>query len=135
MSYNTQQFITAVKTAALKAETFSECDRLIEWTLDNLPYVGHGETDHSLFNALYDMCHYWKAFGCAEDELLPALSLVHLFFAYGHTLKGDFELLAQRTARCDAMIAEPNMEEHWTSYEEHWTSYEEFCDKYAEYLN
>ena len=126
--FNVQQFLTAVKTVALKAETSSECFQLIDWTLDNLPYVWHGDTDHPLFKALDDMCHYWKDVGCAEDELLPALSLVHLFFAYGHAIKGDFELLAQRTARCDAMIAEPNMEEHWTSYEE-------FCDKYAAELN
>lgn len=127
-TFNVQKFLTAVKTVALKAETSSECFQLIDWTLANLPYVGHGEEQFSLFKALDDMCHYWKAFGCAEDELLPALSLVHLFFAYGHTMKGDFDLLADRTARCDWMLAHPDMEEHWTSYEE-------FCDKYAAELN
>lgn len=127
-TFNVQQFLTAVKTVALKAETFSECDQLIEWTLANLPYVGQGEADFSLFKALDDICRYWNEYGCAEDELLPALSIVHTFFAYGHNVEGDLELLLQRIKRCDEMLAEPNLEESWMSYEE-------FCDKHAAVLN
>lgn len=127
-TFNVQQFLTAVKTVALKAETSSECFKLIDWTLGNLPYVGHGEADHSLFKALDDMCHYWKDVGCAEDEIMPALAIAYIFAAHWRLDRAELDLLADRQARCDWMIQNPNFDEEWATYKQ-------FCDKYSAELN
>lgn len=125
---NPAQFLTAVKTVALKAETSSECFQLIDWFLANIPYVDKGDESDILFFALDHLAHYWNQHGCADDEILPALSLAYTFAAHGHLTRGELDLLADRQSRCDWMIVHPNLDEHWTSYEE-------FCDKYAAELN
>ena len=125
---NTQQFLTAVKTVALKAETFSEAYQLIVWFKSNVPYVESGEDNFILLRALDDLCHYWDEYGCAEDEIKPALSLAYTFAAHGHMTKAELDLLAERQARCDYMIMNPDVDADYTSYEE-------FCDKYAAELN
>lgn len=55
------QFLNAVKTVALKAETFSECDGLNEWFKCNIPYVNKGDENDILFFALDHLVHYWDA--------------------------------------------------------------------------
>ena len=115
-------------TVALKAETFSECDWLIYWFKSNIPYVESGEDNFILLRALDDLCHDWYTYGCAEDEILPALSLAYTFAAHGRMMQAELDLLAERQARCDWMLSNPDLHEHITSYEE-------FCDKYAAELN
>ena len=48
ISDNTEQFLTAVKTVALKAETFSEAYQLIVWFKSNVPYVESVDYDFIL---------------------------------------------------------------------------------------
>ena len=127
MSDNTEQFLTAVKTVALKAETPFEAMHLVDWFIANVPYVESGD-DFILFRSLDDLCHMWHENGLAEDEIKPALSLAYTFAAHGHKTKAELDLLAERQARCDYMIMNPDVDADYTSYEE-------FCDKYAEYLN
>ena len=128
MSDNTEQFLTSVKTVALKAETFSECDWLIYWFKSNIPYVDKGDENNILFFALDQLAHYWYTYGCAEDEIMPALALLYTYAAHGHLTREELDLLADRQSRCDYMIMNPDVDADYTSYEE-------FCDKYAEYLN
>ena len=128
MSDNTEQFLTAVKTVALKAETFSEAYQLIVWFKSNVPYVESGEDNFILLRALDDLCHDWDTYGCAEDEILPALSLAYTFAAHNRMTKAELDLLAERQSRCNWMKSNPDLHEHITSYEE-------FCDKYANELN
>ena len=127
-TFNVQQFLTAVKTVALKAETFSEAYQLIVWFKSNVPYVESGEDNFILLRALDDLCHYWDEYGCAEDEILPALSLAYTFAAHGRMMQADLDLLTERQSRCNWMVSNPDLHEHITSYEE-------FCDKYAAELN
>ena len=42
---NTQQFLTAVKTVALKAETPFEAMHLVDWFIANVPYVESCDDD------------------------------------------------------------------------------------------
>ena len=42
--------------------------------------------------------------------------------------QAELDLLAERQARCDYMIMNPDIDDDYTSYEE-------FCDKYAAELN
>ena len=128
MSDNPEQFLTAVKTVALKAETFSEAYQLIVWFKSNVPYVESGEDNFILLRALDDLCNDWDAYGCAEDEILPALSLAYTFAAHNRMTKAELDLLTERQLRCDWMKSNPDLYEHITSYEE-------FCDKYAAELN
>ena len=128
MSDNTQQFLTAVKTVALKAETPFEAMHLVDWFIANIPYVESGDDDFILLRSLYDLCHMWHEYGLAEDEIKPALSLAYTFAAHCHMTRAELDLLAERQARCDYMIMNPDVDADYTSYVE-------FCDKYAEYLN
>ena len=128
MSDNTEKFLTAVKTVALKAETLSECEWLIYWFKLNIPYVDKGDENYILFLALYHLAHYWDDYGCPEDEIRPALSLLYTYAAHGRLTREELNLLADRQSRCDWMIAHPNFDEEWTTYEQ-------FCDKYAAELN
>ena len=126
-TFNVPQFLTAVKKVALKAETFSEAYQLIVWFKYNIPYMDEGDND-ILFFALDHLAHYWNQYGCAEDEILPALSLAYTFAAHGHLTKAELDLLTERQSRCNWMISNPDLQEHITSYEE-------FCDKYSAELN
>ena len=128
LSDNTEQFLTAVKTVALKAETFSECDWLIYWFKSNIPYVDKGDENDILFFALDQLAHYWYTYGCVEDEIRPALAFLYTYAAHGYMTRKELDLLADRQSRCDWMIAHPNFDEERITYEQ-------FCDKYAEYLN
>lgn len=128
LSDNTEQFLTAVKTVALKAETPFEAMHLVDWFLANVPYVESGEDNFILFRSLDDLCHMWHENGLAEDEIKPALSLAYTFAAHGHMTQAELDLLAERQARCDYMIMNPDVDADYTSYEE-------FCDKYAAELN
>ena len=124
---NTQQFLTAVKTVALKAETPFEAMHLVDWFLANVPYVEYFD-DVILFCSLDDLCHMWHENGLAEDEIKPALSLAYTFAAHCRMTQAELDLLAERQARCDYMIMNPDVDADYTSYEE-------FCDKYAAELN
>lgn len=128
LSDNPAQFLTAVKTVALKAETYSECYWLIYWFKSNIPYVDKGDENDILFFALDHLAHYWYQYGCVEDEIRPAISLAYIFAAHGHMTQAELDLLAERQARCDYMIMNPDVDANYTSYEE-------FCDKYAHELN
>ena len=125
---NTQQFLTAVKTVALKAETPFEAMHLVDWFIANVPYVESWDDDFILLCSLNDLCHMWQEYGLAEDEILPALSLAYTFAAHGRMMQAELYLLAERQARCDYMIMNPDVDADYTSYEE-------FCDKYAAELN
>lgn len=129
ISDNPEQFLIAVKTVALKAETSFEAFHLIEWFKANVPYMEHGETNFILFHALDSLAHYWDEYGCAEDELLPALSFAYTFAAHGWMMSKDLDLLIQRQALCDEMIKSPCLDRTED------ISYEDFCDKYASELN
>lgn len=122
------QFLNAVKTVALKAETFSECDQLLEWWKANVPLVEPGEDDFMVVRAIDHLAVYWSEYGCAEDEIMPALAIAYIFAAHGRLDRAELDLLADRQARCDWMIQNPNFDEEWTTYEQ-------FCDKYAVELN
>ena len=122
------QFLAAVKTVALKAETSSECFQLIDWLLANIPYVDEGDENDILFFALDHLAHYWNKEQRTGDEILPAISIAYMFAAHGHLTREELYLLAERQSRCDWMIAHPNFDEEWTTYEM-------FCDKYAAELN
>ena len=128
MSDNTEQFLTAVKKVALKAETYSECNQLIEWFKSNIPYVDKGDENNILLFALDQLAHYWYSYGCAEDEIMPALAFLYTYAAHGHLTREELDLLADRQSRCDWMIANPNFDEERTTYEQ-------FRDKYAAELN
>ena len=128
LSDNPAQFLTAVKTVALKAETFSECFQLINWFKSNIPYVDKGYENDILFFELDHLAHYWDAYWCAEDEIMPALAFLYTYAAHGHLTREELDLLADRQSRCYWMIANHNFEEEWTTYEQ-------FCDKYAAELN
>ena len=121
------QFLNTVKTVSLQVETSFEAFHLITWTLANIDYV-ENEENSILFSAIDDLCNYWNTNGCAEDELLPALSLAYTFAAHGWMMKDDLALLSARQERCEAMISDPCVD--GTDY----TSYEELCDKYTELL-
>ena len=128
LSDNPAQFLTAVKTVALKAETPFEAMHLVDWFLANVPYVESGDDDFILFRSLDDLCHMWHENGLAEDEIKPALSLAYTFAAHGHITQAELDLLIERQARCNYMIMNPDVDANYTSYEE-------FCDKYAAELN
>lgn len=128
MSDNPAQFLNAVKAVALKAETPFEAMHLIDWFLANVPYVEPGDDDFILFRSLDDLCHMWHKHGLAEDEIKPALSLAYTFAAHFRMTQAELDLLAERQARCDYMIMNPDIDADYTSYEE-------FCDKYAVELN
>ena len=101
---------------------------LVDWFIANVPYVESWDDDFILLCSLNDLCHMWHENGLAEDEILPALSLAYTFAAHGRMMQDDLNLLAERQARCDYMIMNPDVDADYTSYEE-------FCDKYAAELN
>lgn len=127
-THTVQQFLTAVKTVAFKAETFSECSQLIEWFGANVPYVEPVEPEFMLVRQLDDLTRHWNNVGCAEDEIMPALAILYTYAAHGYLTQHELYGLQDRQARCNWMVSHPNMDEDWTSYEE-------FCDKYAAELN
>lgn len=128
LSDNPDQFLTAIKTVAFKAETFGECHQLMQWFLANIPYIEKGEPNDLLFFALDNLVHYWSTYGCAEDELFPALAILYTYAAHGHLDRSGLDAIADKQSRCEWMINNPNMEEDIPTYEE-------FCDKYAADLN
>lgn len=125
---NTEQFLNAVKTVALKAETASDAFNLVTWFITNVPYVEKGDDHFDLLSTLDNIAHFWEDNGCVEDELLPALGLAHAMFAHGWNREEDFNLLVALNSRCNKMLAEPDIEADIESFES-------FCDKYSAELN
>lgn len=125
------RFMNAIKAVALKAETAVECFHLLDWYKATVNVVAVPREDDEMVNLwlhIQTQVNYWDANGLVEDELLPALSLLHTFAAHGWLNDSEFDTLVDRKHKCDYMIQNPDLSAEYDSYEA-------FCDKYAMELN
>lgn len=122
-----QQFLKAVQNVAQQVETPAEAFNLIEWIRATVPDAT--DTEYEPHITLLSACaEYWGTYGCYEDELMPALAILHTYCVFNYPTSDELAHIVRIQSRCDDMLAEPDFDAPDMTYEE-------FCDKYAAELN
>lgn len=127
---NTFKWIKAIKKVAQQVSTPAESFNLVQYVLATIPYVEPGEEGFEQIKALDEVCHYWDEHGCYEDEIAPALAILHAIATYSFGSLEDIEHILRMTNTLHDMLLNPSPEG-----DEFDMTYEQFCDKYAEDLS